>query len=775
MAKAAPQITTFDAGELSPLMGGRVDFTKFPNGCLTFENFICTVQGPAIRRGGARFVKPIKNAASQSWLVPFIVSDGIAYMIEFGAGYMRFFANRGQLIDGSGNPVEVATPYTQADLVSEDGTFAFRFAQSADVMYIFHGSYPTKKLQRTTATSFSLVNAVFVSGPFQDVNTNTGITVQASAQTGGVSLTASAAIFTAANIGQLFYLEQRDNSAVSPWGVHEQVSVNDLRRVDSRTYLCVAVGATAPQVTGNETPTHTQGDRADGDFVDIADDSLGSVGAMWRYQHSGYATVLITGVSDGQHATGTVTTNDPTDQTVIPQQIVSSGTYKWAHPLYNSTDGFPQNGTFWSNRLATMRDRWLALSVSADFENFASKDADEQTDDSAVVEQLNARQLNKLAWMVEADSLLVGMTGDEWVISASNSNAALSSTNIQARRRTSYGSKRLQPVQIGGTLLFVQKSGRKLRDYQYNFTTDNYVSTDTTKLSSHVTKGVSGTNNGLMSICYQQEPYSIVWAARADGQLIGITYDREESDTAVRSDVYGWHRHPMTNAFVECVASMPSPEGDQDDLWMIVRRTINGQTVRYVEYLNQTIDYEDVNADDQNDAFYVDCGITYEGAPTMSVGNLSHLEGQQVAILGDGAVHPSQTVTGGAVPLEIPASTVQVGIPTTCRIQTMQLNAGAADGTSQGKTKRITNMVTRFLRSLGGVVGPSFNATDLETLNFRKPSNAMDTAVPLFTGDIESNWRGGYEDASFICYQNDQPLPVAILGFYPIVQTSDDR
>ncbi|MBN3738085.1 hypothetical protein [Burkholderia sp. Tr-20355] len=767
MAKAAPQQVSFDAGELSPLLGARVDLAKYPNGCKVMENFIATVQGPAIRRGGKRFVAAIKDSTKQAWLLPFIVSDGIAYMLEFGDHYIRFFVNRGQLVN-AGTPVEVATPYALADLTTEDGTFAIRATQSADTMYLFHGAYPTQKLLRTTATTFSLQPVTFVGGPFATVNTDNSVKVQASAQVGVVNLAATADVFRPSDVGTLFYFEQEDNSFVRPWGVHMRVAVDDLRRVGERVYKCTAIGANTPQVTGSETPTHTIGRRWDGTGSDESTtDEWGSIGAEQEYQHSGYGMVMITGYTDARHVTGTVTTGDPADACMLPSMVVLSGTYKWARSLFNSTDGFPQMGVFWRNRLCLMRDRWLAMSVSADFEVFKTKDADQATDDSAIVQQLNARQLNKLAWMVESDSLLIGMTGDEWVVGPANASQPVSATNLNAARRTSYGSKRIQPVQVGGTIMFVQKAGRKLRDFKYDFSSDNYVSTDVTKIADHITRGRAGANSGVMSLCYQQEPHTVVWAARADGQLIGCTYDEEAS----RSDVYGWHRHPDANGFVECVASMPAPDGASDDLWVIVRRQINGQTVRYVEYLNPSLQDDESAAE----SFYVDGGITYRGAPTTTIDSLGHLEGQTVAVLTDGAVHPSRVITGGAIELDWSASVVHIGVPTKCRIQTMQLNAGAANGTAQGKTKRVANIVTRFSRSQGGAVGPSFADSDLEPLNFRRPSNAMDNAVPLFDGDMESNWRGDYEGQSWVCYQNDQPLPVTLLGFFPILDTQDDR
>lgn len=766
MPKAAPQQVSFDAGELSPLLGGRVDIAKYANGCLTLENFICTVQGPAIRRGGFRHVAPIKVGDNRTWLLPFIVSDGIAYMLEFGDRYIRFYANRGLLVTNSAQ-VEVTTPYLQSDLVTNDGTFSIRTAQSADTMYLFHRNYPTKKLVRTSSTSFELQDVTFVSGPFQDVNTNTGVTIQASAQTGAVSLTASSAVFRPSDVGTLFYLEQIDNSYVRPWEVHQRVVVGDLRRVGLRMYVCTQIGSVGTQVTGTETPTHTQGKRWDGPGTDdTAADAYGSIGVEWQYQHSGYGTVLITGYTDAQHVTGTVTTNDASDPCMLPNTVVTVGTYKWARSLFNATDGYPEVGTFWRNRIALGRDRWLAMSVSADFENFSKKDADQQTDSNAIVLQLNARRLNKIVWMIESDDLILGMSGEEWSVGPSNTSSAVSANNILAAPRTRYGSKHIQPVEIGGTVLFVQAAGRKLRDFEFSYSTNNYVSTDTTKLADHITRSTdSSSNQGIVSLCYTQEPYSIVWAARADGQLIGLTYDRE----AERSDVYGWHRHPMTNGYVESVATIPSPDGTKDDLWVIVRRSIGNQTVRYVEYLNEPLQ----DASDQSDAFYVDSGITYDGADTTTISGLSHLEGETVAILAEGAAHPSRIVSNGSITLDYAVSKAQIGIGTTAALQTMQINAGAANGTAQGKTKRIANLVIRFLRSLGGKVGPARD--DLERLDFRKPSNLMDNAVPLFTGDMEADWHGGYEMASYIWYVNDQPLPATVLALFPILDTQDDR
>jgi len=781
MPKASPALVTFDAGLLSPLLGARIDLAKYPNGCSDLRNFIPKVQGPLVRRAGLRYVEGTKFPWHRAWLVRFQVSETISYMMEFGHFYIRFYANHGQLIEG-GAPVEVVTPYSWLDLTAPDGTFRLRVAQSADVMYLFHRNYSPRKLLRTGATTFSLETAMFTGGPFETVNADKGVTVSASAQTGAVTLTANVARFNAAHVGGLFYLESKDFSAVKPWEVQKPMTVGELRRVDSRVYQCTAVGTvTNPDrpdtYTGSKTPTHVEGRAWDGDGLDVTGDGdLGPIGVEWEYLHSGYGIVRITGFTSSTVVTGEVIS-------MLPADVVSGTTHKWADPMFWDAQGWPEHGVFWRERLVLARDRKIAMSVTADFENFAAKDPDEVKADSAITQTLNAKQINRILWMVEADDLIIGTNGDEWVIGPIQNNQAVGPTNIRAAKRTIYGSKSIQPAEVGGRVLFVQASGRKLRDYQYDYTQDNYQSTDTTKLADQISVGrrvetysdgassMTAVMAGVLDLTYCQEPDSVLWAVRADGVLIGLTFDRE----AERSDVAGWHPHPLTNGIVEAVESMPSPDGTYDDLWLIVRREINGQVVRYVEYLERPLPYEDTSVSSA-EAFYVDCGLTYRGPTTEAVTGLTHLEGQVVDILVNGATHPQRTVSGGVVALQNPGTIIHVGLPAPCAMQTMRLEAGAADGTAQGKTKRITNVVLRFLRSLGGKVGPGGQGEQLAEIELREPLDPMDQAVPLLSGDTQPiPWEGGYETAGMIRYENDQPLPVALLGIFPSIQTQDAR
>ncbi|WP_321878477.1 hypothetical protein [Paraburkholderia bannensis] len=763
---ASPILTTFDAGELSPFIGGRVDLAKYPNGCQILENFIPVVQGPLVRRGGTYFIGEVSDSSKRGWLKSFTVSDGTNYMLEFADGVIRAYANRGQLVSG-GAQVTVSAPYGIKDLTSAEGTFALRFAQSADTMYIFHQSYPTQKLVRTSATSFTLTPVQFIAGPFQDQNGDESKTITVSAQTGAVTVTASSSIFAASDVGTIMYLQQVDFSDIKPWATYKSVAVGDYRRVDERVYLCTAVGGASP-VTGVETPVHTYGSAWDGDGIDVSDDGYGAIGVEWQYQHSGYGYVKISGFTSGTVVTGTVT-DGSSNPVMLPAQMLTTGTWKWRKALFNSGDGYPSQGTFWRDRLTLARGRWIALSVSGDYENFQFKEADATQDDDGMTNQLNARQLNTITWLIEQDNLLVGMNGEEWVVAPTSTASAVSPTNIQATRNSSYGSRSLVPLDVGGLAIFVQKAGRKVRDFDYDYSTNKYIATDTTKLADHISNGTDGTYTGIISIAYQQEPYSVVWAARADGTLIGMTYDREQG----RSDVYGWHRHPMGNGFVECVETLPSPDGSYDDVWMIVRRTINGVTKRYVEYMVRPLqDDQDID-----DSFYVDCGLSYSGTAKSTFSGLDHLEGQTVQILADGATVPDQVVSAGAVTIPLEASTVHIGLAAPARFETMQMSVQSPAGTVQGKKKRITEVTVRFYRSLGGFIGPAFDAADvrsggssstMEEILFRRVPDLQDNSVPLFSGDKEKvKWRGGYEESPSICFKNEQPLPCVVLALMP--------
>lgn len=733
--KATPIQSSFNAGEWAPELSGRTDLAKYANSCYRMENCLPLVQGPARRRAGTHFVAEAKLSANKTWLVPFEVASDQAYMLEFGNNYVRFYANHAVVVSGM-TPVEVATPYTTANLVRADGSFALSFVQSADVLFIAHPSYQTRKLQRTGPSAFSMVVLNATGGPFEDIDPDQVVTLQASttAFTGAVTITASAALFSVADIGKLILIEQNIVDANTQWEVAKAVTLNQIVRSDGKNYKATNAGT-----TGSVRPVHTLGTRSDGVV-------------NWQFLDPGYGWALITGFTSTTVVTGTI-------QSPFPNGAVSTPSNRWAFGSWSDDQGWPSHVTFFRERLCLARasDQKIWFSVAGDFEDFRSKDdGGNVVADQAISIRIDSDKIDTIQWLAPADALIVGTAGAEHAVREMTTSEAFGPGNVKIIKQSNYGSSGIAPVFVGATIMFSQRSGRKLRTYQYDFSRDTYDGADMSALAPHFFRR----GNKLTQSCFQQDPYCIVWSARTDGLLIGFTFDQEQS-------VQAWHRHTLSGV-VESVATIPSPDGSRDDLWVIVKRTINGVTRRYVEYMDE--EWDDTLP--LSSAFYVDSGLTYSGVPITTVAGLEHLEGQTVDILADGAPRPRLVVDNGKIVLDRPASILAVGLPCPAKVATMRLEAGAQDGTAQGKIKRITHVTFRFMMTLGGKFGPSEDKLDI--IDFRSGSDPMDQAPPtLADGDRRQTWNSGYEKEARVWYVNDQPLPFTLNAIIPEVNTQD--
>lgn len=459
-----------------------------------------------------------------------------------------------------------------------------------------------------------------------------------------------------------------------------------------------------------------------------------------------------------------------TSPTVVAADVKSNfgaatASAEWRLGVYGTANGYPSCCMFFEDRLffagCTNYPQRIDGSQSSLYENFAPSKTDATVVDSnALAFTLNAADVNVIRWMMDDEKgLIIGTVAGEWILRPSSLSQALTPTNVTAKRSTAFGSANLQAVRAGRSSIYVQRAGRKVRELAYVYEVDGFRSPDMTVLSEHITEG------GLGFSDYQQEPWSIVWFIRNDGQLIGMTYERDQ-------DVIGWHRHVIGGSFstgdavVEAVACIPTPDGTADEAWLIVKRTIDGSTKRYVEYISPRFD-----GDTTEDAFFVDCGLTYDGVPATTISGLDHLEGETVSVLADGATHPDRTVSSGQITLARSASKVHVGFAYESDIETLNIEAGAADGTAQGKTKRIHRVTMRLYKTLGLSYGPS--ADKLDVMTFRTSSDSMDSPPALFTGDKSINWNGYYETEGRIFLRQNQPLPFTLLGLFPQLVTQD--
>lgn len=781
MAKASPIQSAFNGGELSPLLDGRSDVDKYRVGCSVLENFIPTVQGPIVRRGGTRYIGEVKDSADQTWFIPFQYSPTSSYMIEVGSGYFRFYKARarltatvaaynagtaytpGKAVSNAGvnyvcianttgnappnatywHPLtsdiyEIPTPYVVAgdfDLTGSDGQFTLKFAQTGDVIYIAHPLIPLQKLLRHADKEWELQQVELTGGPFQDVNIDAGLTMSANAETGSTVTFFSSDQFVLTDEGAQIYLERPDTDDTPQWEPGKAINAGDRRRSFGVVYEALNTAT-----TGTIRPSHLEGAVYDGD-----------TGVQWEYRDAGYGIIRMDTYNNVSIAVGTI-------QLRLPESVVAPGsTANWARDLFSETNGYPEHVCFFRNRLVLVKGQTLAFSVVEDYENFSRRDtAGLLTDDMGIVATISTDTASEVQWITPtSNGLLLGTSSGEMLCSELSQADVFSANNIRIETQTTFGSRSIQPVRYKDAAIFIQRSGRRVRQIGYSWDVNGFRSADLSSYNPTICAA------GITDMAYQQEPWSTVWMVRSDGVLVGMTLDIDQQVTAFSRHIFGG------SGIVEAIGTIPAPDNDRDDLYLIVRRTIDGNTVRYVEVLMP----EHQTGDDQEDGIYLDCSKTYDGVATTTITGLDHLEGATVGVCVDGASHPNEVVASGQITLDVSSQVVHVGFAQTAKVRTMRIEAGAADGTAQGKTKRIHNVTLRFVESLGGKVGP--DTSNLDEIQFRTASDPMDQSVPLFTGDKFMLFPSGYDSDGYIVYSNSQPFPVTLVAMMPQVVTQD--
>jgi hypothetical protein len=827
--KVSPIQTSFGAGEFSPLLHGQVELDRYRQALDTCLNYIPSLQGGLVRRSGTYYVASTKTAANSARLLAFEFSTTQAYVLEFGDQYIRFYRNGGQIESSPGVPYEISTPYLQADL------FQLRITQSADVLYIVHPSYAPRTLSRTGHTSWTLAAMTFSDGPYLPTNT-TVISLNPSAATGTITLSTgtSTAVTGTSNVGGKVNILAVAHGKVTG----DKVGI-------------AAVGGTT-EANGSWTVTRIDADNFTLDGSTYAN-AWTAGGVVYPYLFNSTDVGRVIRMQQGSvWGWGTISAFINYGQvTFIVSSTLTSTAAKtfWRLGVWSATTGYPAVVTFHEDRLvfagATNFPQRMDASVTSEYSNFAPSGTDGVVvATSALNFTFNSNDVNVVRWIISDEKgLLAGTAGGEWIVRPSSQSEALTPTNITAKRSTSYGSANVQAIQFGKSILFLQSAGRKVRELTYFFDADGFRATDMTLLAEHVTQG------GIVEMSAQKEPQPILWNVREDGYLVGLTYERD-----VDSFKVGWHRHLLggvsdaggTSAQVESIACIPNSTGTRNELWLLVKRYINGAVVRHIEYMKPIFD----NETEQKDAFFVDSGLTYDVPKTITaitkanpgvitsnshgfsngdklllsdilgmtelngesvlvasaaantfaitdlsgnninttnyttyvsggearkfvtaISGLTHLEGQEVDILGDGAVQPSKTVSGGAITLSTSATTVHIGLGYESDGKMLRLNAGAADGTAIGKTQRTHRVGIMLHRSLGLKIGMDFD--DLKTITFRESSDPLSRAVPLFTGILSETVEADYDFENQFCWRQDQPLPSMILALMPQMVTQD--
>ena len=770
--QTTPIINAFTAGELSPHLEGRTDHEKYYTGCRRLENFIPRPHGSAYRRPGTRFVAVAREASRAARLVPFDFNStsSQSYVIEMGHEYLRFYKDGGQILGDDGQPYELASPWTEGMLPK------VRMVQSCDVLYLVHPEVRPHTLTRAGHSDWTLGPMAFA-WPGGDNVIQSTAAVRADGRAGDtVTIPEGTAMEVCMAVSGI------DSEGVPKWLIYKGEGIFDALKGD-----------------GDRKLTFSNSPNYDSDQIEAVTDSSGKLRTKyWSVRE--VAHCMPDGWEDG---------NWPAVVALYEDRLVFGATP--TRPL-----------TLW-------------LSGTGEYEDFRLNTAayvdgvqESPLDDDAIELTLSGARVNPIQWVMDQQELLVGTNAGELKVWSGVSGEGMTPAKAQRKRQSAYGSAPVQPQLAADAVLFVSRSGRKIRRMAYDLGSDRYASPEITLLADHAT------GPGVVEMDFAREPDAILWVVRADGVLAGCTYLPEQN-------VVAWHRHPLGGGGAcESVACIPGDGGDET--WLLVRRTVGGQLRRYVERLAAPFE-----GDDPADAFQVDSGlstgvavagaeaasparitapghgcatgdmvlveglvgmealnggryvVTVVDADTVSldgidatamgpwtsggtlwrrveaVSGLTHLEGETVRVLADGAVNAPVVVAGGAVALERAAFKVHAGLGYGAVLQPMRLEAGSLGGTAQTKRKRIMAVSLRFRDTVGGRVCPGDDVADKYERILPHAQPALAGSAPkLFSGDREVRFAGGFGTDGLFTVRQDDPLPMTVVCCVPKVQAGGE-
>lgn len=765
MPKASPIQNTFNSGELSPLMLGRQDVDKYANGLFTCFNGLSLAQGPWTRRPGTLHQKNTKFGGDRiSRLLPFRFSVTQNYILEFGHLYIRFYTLGGVLVNASQAVEGVSKANPGVITITGHGY------PNGQRLHLFSFNDGMEELSNQEVIVAGAGANTFQLTDIYGANIDTtNYTTWAS---GGATAPYTEIVtpFTEFEIDDIRITQSADVLYL----FHPDHEIQKLVRETAVIWtLSDIVADDGPYMGLNNTTTTLTPSGTTGSITITASDTIGinddlgflatDVGRLMRIKDAAldWTWLTITARSSTTVVTATIEGPDLSD---------STARLDWRLGLWSDTTGWPSTGTFFEDRLTVggvdISPQRLDMSRSGLYESFSPTDQDGTvTDDHAIGFSLNSNDVNFIRWMVpDEKALLVGTAGGEWPVRPSSLGEATTPTNVSGKQSTSYGSAPVAPIRAGKAVLFVQLAGRKLRELAYVFEADGFKAPDMTLLAEHVS------TPAMVELAYLKEPQSILFAVRSDGVLLGFTYERDQN-------VVAWHRHELggtsdaqgTFAKVESVASVPTPNADRDEVFMIVERWIGGRSQRNIEVMTKVWESGDL----QEDAFHLDAGFTQvDVTATNTITGLAHLEGETVDIYVDGAAHPPVVVTDAKAVLNHTGFIKTVGYSYDSDGETLPVEAGSEDGSSQGKTKRISRLGLWLMDTLGLKVGP--DPSKLTEVLVRQWGDNYGQPTAIFTGVTRERFEGDYDRLGQVYWRCSGPFPATVLALMPQLVTNDD-
>jgi hypothetical protein len=647
VTRTSPPQVAFSSGELDPLLHRRFDYQRFQTGLATCRGFLPLAQGGFTRAPGTLYRGATKGNAAAA-LIPFVFAANDSLVLEFTANVMRVW-RYGALVMAGASPYELATPFGAASLPR------LQWVQSADVIYMVDGLNPMQRLSRFALDNWTIAAQAFTTGPFRVQNLDAGRTIQASGQTGSITLTANAAYFIAGMVGSLLRLTPSSNTTVALWTSNEALSVGNRRRYGSNTYELIA-GTNA----GVNPPIHIEGDAK----TDNA--------TTWRFINDEVGIVRITAVASGTSATATVLRT-------LPGGVVGSPTYRWSEGAWSVIHGYPSAIESYEQRLCAAGSpsdpRTVWFSAVGDYGDFAPS---VEADGSFAYTVAGDASVNRIQSLKRGRSGLHAFAlGEEYSTRSESRAQAIGPTTAVFGLDGAVGASPALPIAPQGDPMFITRDKRRVMRVVYNFQEKANASINLSLPALHLGAG------GFEQIVWQGTPQPIAWVRRATGDLAAMIYEPTE-------EILGWAVLPLAGGFVEGMAVYPDPTGTQDVLMMVVRRTVDGATVRHVE--EAALTYGTLTgAQPIADACHLFDAIQFGPIAPTAAFSLPHLVGQTVSAWTDlGEFGPFVVPPGGAVTLPVAVTRGCIGLfDATHQAETLDIQAAANNGNTMGRRRRL--------------------------------------------------------------------------------------
>lgn len=703
--------TNFTGGEISPRLYGRPDLAKYADSAKVLRDVVVLQHGGVRRRPGTMDCGSVKTPGKRHRLIPFVYNTQQAYVLEFGDYTMRVWLNGALVNTLLGTPVEISTPWSEAQAQEID------YTQGADTMLIAHPSFPMKRLRRFSDTRWLLDDVPFEPAPFDEIGARFGSQCLLGATSGTTVAQSVGSVWMPSDVGrQITY-----GGGVAR--IDSYTSSTDVDVTITTPFSTATLPANEWVLTGSPKTTCTPTDKEPvGKSTTL---TLGAAG--WRVADVDKHVSLNGGllrieawVSSTQVVARILTALTST---------VAADADAWTieAPVWNAQDGYPSSVTLHEQRLVAGGTRAKPQSLWGSRSGLYYDFTKGTDDDHAYSFELGTDEINPIIFLSSNRNLLVLTYGGEWTISG-GVEKPITPTNVRAILQAKTGAANVRPEQIDDDLFYVQRGGARLRTLGYRIELGGYQSEEASTFSEHLTRA------GIAHITYQQTPERVAWLLMDDGTYLAVTVSREQQLRAMTLCV-------PAGGVVESQCTIP--EGDEDVTYQIVRRTIGGATTRRVERMSWAAVF-----DSQVDMT--------PGSATIS--GLSRFNGLTVGVVADGVDLGDFTVSGGAVTLPRSAAVASVGLRFVPRVRMLAPEFGTGMGAAIGR-KQMAGQ-TRVL--FQDTVGCSVNG---QALPFRSlGEDVIGGPVDPFTGWKDVSTIGWAPDAAEMELTQPQAYPWTVLA-----------